>query len=119
MPNKRDIKLDAYGISQNGYRELLYHCKQYREMQKQLTGTSAAAAAARGKLEAIETAAAETDPVIGPYILKGIVEDIQYFCMPVPCSKQKYYRLRREIFARLAEKRGFFVKWPDDGGGEG
>lgn len=118
MPNKRDIKLDAYGISQNGYRELLYHCKQYREMQQQLTGTSAEAAAARGKLEAIEAAAAETDPVIGPYILMGVAEDIPYKDMPVPCCQKQYNRLRREFFARLAEKRGVFVKWPD-GRGEG
>lgn len=36
MPNKRDLKLDDYGISGNRYRELKSFCLQYQEWRDEL-----------------------------------------------------------------------------------
>lgn len=54
-----------------------------------------------GKIELVERAARETDPVLGKYILKGITEGLSYEALrissDIPCCRDTYYRLYRKF----------------------
>lgn len=63
----------------------------------------------RNRIDMIENTAKLTDPIIAPYILKGVTEGISYECMrariDIPCCKDKYYELYREFFWLLSRTR--------------
>lgn len=54
----------------------------------------------------LERAAKEADPVIGIYILKGVVRDQSYDVLranePIPCCRDIYYELYRKFFYILS-----------------
>lgn len=54
------------------------------------------------RIKLLKTVANETDPVIGPYILRGVAYELSYEVMnahkPIPCSKDIYYKLYRKFF---------------------
>lgn len=53
------------------------------------------------KIEMVERAARETDPVLGGYVLKGITEGLSYEALrissDIPCCRDTYYRLYRQF----------------------
>lgn len=61
-------------------------------------------------LEMVKQAAQETDEIIGPLILKAIVNDWSYDKLRarenVPCCKETYYELYRRFFYILSLNRG-------------
>lgn len=61
------------------------------------------------KIELIENAARNTDPDIGPYILKGVTEGLSYDVLKarldIPCCKDVYYDLYRRFFWLLHRSR--------------
>lgn len=62
------------------------------------------------RIEMVEVAAEATDSEIGKYILKGVTEGLSYDKLneeaPVPCGKDKYYKLYRKFFWLLSKMRG-------------
>lgn len=131
MGNKRDLKLDEYGISKHRYRELYNFCLQYPEFVKEkqdcyslnsaaLTGmprsgqvsnptASGAERAYRlGKnIELIEQTAIEACGELYPWILKAVTEGWTYntiYPLP-PCRKDRFYELRRKFFFLLSLKK--------------
>ena len=61
------------------------------------------------RIELIERAARDTDPVIGVYILRGVISGYSYECMKarldIPCCKDTYYELYRRFFWLLHKAR--------------
>ena len=61
------------------------------------------------RIELVERVAKETDPVIGPYILRGVTEERSYDQLraahDIPCCKDVYYNLYRKFFYLLSEAR--------------
>ena len=61
------------------------------------------------RIEMVEEAARETDPVIGSYILAGVTCGVSYEALnarfTVPCGKDMYYELYRKFFWLLSRKR--------------
>lgn len=58
------------------------------------------------RIDMLWRAAAETDSIIGNYILKGVVENKSYDCIRakygVPCCKDVYYKMYRKFFYILS-----------------
>lgn len=131
MPNKRDLRLNQYGISKFAYRELSNFCLQYEDKKNRIndlnntyrspqvtglphgSGTSNPVEEAAIKadqlqrdVELIQKTAYETDSVIAPAILKNVTQGIQYDYMEIPCGKNQFYTLRRKFFYLLATKKG-------------
>lgn len=119
-------------ISRHRYYELKHFCMQYPEWKKELEDISiyprlseheirstdpsdptVQIAAERerhlGYIDLINDVAKEVDPVLGIYILKGIVYGISYDFLKarldVPCGKEKYYELYRRFFSILDKKK--------------
>ena len=130
MPNKRDIKLDKYGLSKYKYRELKNFCLQYREKIAErnsycgisavrLTGVPGAggisdptfnAAARIEKLDRdillIEQTAIEVDAILYPYIISNVADGIPYEYMNnPPCGRRQFYEARRKFFYLLSLKK--------------
>lgn len=61
------------------------------------------------RIRMVEKAAKDADPVIGGYILKGILQGISYDKLSarykVPCSRDEYYKLYRRFFWVLSRLR--------------
>lgn len=123
MPNKRDIKLDEYGISKYAYRELLNFCLQYDEKKQQLTairdlnavayngtphGSSISnptqdkaerAARLSNDIKLIEQTAIETDSGIYQDIISNVTNiNMTYEVLNPPCGRRQFYTLRRKFF---------------------
>lgn len=64
----------------------------------------------RERMNMLERAAAETDSVIGSYILQAVTTGISYDILKVrleiPCCKDSYYNLYRKFFWILDRERG-------------
>jgi hypothetical protein len=130
MPDKRDLNLSDYGISQNRYRELKYFCLQYEEWKTQLqysieavksiqissmpgshtvADTTAVLAIKRVELEKkcrlIEQTALEADCDIYQYILKAVTQDITFnylqMMMDIPCGHNYFYKAKKRFYALL------------------
>lgn len=129
MPNKRDIKLDEYGISKHRYRELNNFCLQYPEFLKEKQGcyslsavvaddmpkgsgtsnptaSSAERAYRLGKnIELIEQTAIEAGGDLYPYILKAVAYGVTWDILQPPCGKNQFYKARRRFFFLLSLKK--------------
>lgn len=61
------------------------------------------------RMEMLQRVANETDPVLGSYILKAIIEDTSYARMNaqfnIPCCRDVYYELYRKFFYLLDKER--------------
>lgn len=61
------------------------------------------------RMNMVKKAADDTDPVIGGYILKGILQGISYDKLSartvLPCSRDQYYKLYRKFFWLLSQLR--------------
>lgn len=130
MPNKRDLKLDDYGISNKRYKELCGYCEQYREWKDELeykkdtvkskritdmptatSGEDATAALAirrielQNKCEIVEQTAIQTDSVLYPYIIKSVTEEVPCWyledIMGMPYCRKDFYAARRYFFFLL------------------
>lgn len=61
------------------------------------------------RIAMVEESAAEADPLLGPYLLRGVTEGLSYDCLKArlafPCSREAYYDSYRKFFWLLSEKR--------------
>ena len=61
------------------------------------------------RMNMVKKAAQDADPVIGSYILKGILQGFSYDKLSarykVPCSRDEYYKLYRRFFWLLSKLR--------------
>lgn len=130
MPNKWDISLNKYNISNKRYRELYYFCLQYREKKEELRncygiGSSSLSDMPKGgctsnavakqveraiklkrDIEIIEQCAIAADAEIYQYILKSVTKDLRYEFLNVPAGRRQFYESRRKFFYLLNQKRG-------------
>lgn len=60
-------------------------------------------------MDMVETVANQVDPVIGPYIFRGVTEGRTYENLRtnfnIPCNRSEYYEMYREFFYLLSEAR--------------
>lgn len=130
--NKRDLRLDQYGITKNRQRELIWFCKQYPEWKKTLSNfttlrgheltdmpkarknTSPTEELAfkkiklQSKCELIEKTAKETSADLYPYLIMSVCEEANFTQLEekkIPCSKACFYDLRRYFFVLLDKNR--------------
>jgi hypothetical protein len=128
-------KKNPYWISKHRYLQLVHYCLQYSEWKDQLnsftaisavnmdgmprgTGTGRSLentalmmAALSAKIERVESAAREADPVLAPYLIRavtrtGVGYDYLRQVMRIPCGRRQYYNLRRKFFWILSGKVG-------------
>ena len=63
----------------------------------------------QGKIDMIERIAKKVDPVIAPYLVKGVTEGFSYDNLrprtDIPCNREEYYALYRKFFWILSEER--------------
>ena len=123
----------SYWIEKHRYYELKHFCLQYPIWRKACAGldglathniaehrssgetsdpTSKASEAREwyiNRMELVEKIANNTDPVIAPYILKGVTEGRPYDYLRlqynIPCGKDMYYDLYRRFFWLLSKER--------------
>ena len=61
------------------------------------------------RIAMVEESAAEADPLLGPYLLRGVTEGLSDDCLKarlaLPCSREAYYESYRKFFWLLSEKR--------------
>lgn len=131
MGQKRDLRLDGYGISKARYRELYYFCLQYREFlsEKQAcytldgrimpeqtrirktgrsdpTANKAERAYILGKnIELIEQTVIEASGNLYPWLLKALTEGLGYNDIMPPCGKNEFYTTRRRFYFLLSLKK--------------
>ena len=124
-------KANPYWISKHRYYELKHFCMQYPEWRRALLAISEYKSGLSGKqgnqqadptaaiasrrielskrIDILEQAAHQTDPVIGEYILKGVISGLSYDSMKarieIPCCKDMYYHLYRRFFWLLDRMR--------------
>lgn len=126
---------NPYWIERHRYYELKHFCLQYQSWKRAyfaLDGMSKrpadlAAIAKRypggdpvskcvearifykDRIDMVEKAARETDPIIGRYILRAVTEGVSYEVAKtrdhIPCSKDVYYELYRKFFWLLHQAR--------------
>lgn len=130
MPNKRDIKLDKYGISPKRYKELCGFCEQYPDWKKELSqysvvkspiisdmpkaplhnsDTTGDMAVKRFETETkctlIEETAYETSFEFSQYLIKAICYEVPVNYLiayeEMPLGKSQFYELRRKFFYYL------------------
>lgn len=120
---------NKYWIDRHRYYELLHFCLQYplwkkkyteidgwikhressyisvmnRSQREELVSNQAEARLYfSNRIEIVERAAEETDPVIGQYILNAVTNGVSYEKMKarlnIPCCKDTYYDLYRKFF---------------------
>lgn len=125
--SKKDISLEKYGISQNRYRELMYFCLQYKELQESINyglkgntydgmphGSSKGSIAeeraiknamALEKCRLIEDTAKDADCRIWEYILQSVTEGTPYEYMDVPAGRRQFYEARKKFFYLLSQRK--------------
>lgn len=129
-------KKNRYWIEKERYYELLHFCRQYPVWKKKYAYAdgysrnifSQYKSSSEGKtdsptercaeereyyfkrMEMVEQAAIQTDPVIGHYIITGVSEGLSFDILNVryhvPCCKDTYYTLYRKFFWILDKVRG-------------
>jgi hypothetical protein len=134
--NKRELRLEKYGISNKRYKELCGFCEQYPEWLDELqyktdtmkscgidgmpgaptkqsdqTGNLAVRRAElRNKCELIEKTAMQADPDLYQYIIKSVCYEQPFFylqeIMGMPCSRHMFYDRRRYFFYLLDKNKG-------------
>jgi hypothetical protein len=135
LPNRRDLKLDDYGISRKRYKELCGFCEQYPEWIDELqyktdilksktitdmplppsrVGNQQEDLAIRRielqkKCEVIEQTAIEADADLYKYIIKNVCYEkpIYYLIntMGMPCSERSFRDKKRYFFYLLAKNK--------------
>ena len=128
MPNKRDLNLDKYNISQFRYRELKYFCLQYEEWKTELNnnidavkstqitdmpsshaiGDSTCNLAVRRvelfrNCELIEQMAIKADCGIYQSIIKNVTQGIAFEYMDAYCGRRQFYLARNKFFYLLSK----------------
>jgi len=124
-------KQNQYYISRHRYYELKHFCLQYPEFKKaynnlcgkipggvfqinkddtvRIDKSAEVRQRYLDKITIIEDTAKRLDPILGPYILKGVTEGLPYtyFRMHdnIPCCKDVYYDLYRKFFWILDYKK--------------
>ena len=139
--NKRQLKLENYGISNHRYQELQNFCRQYPEWKDELkhntdtvkspnlngmsrggkiSDQTAELAARRAQLDTkcriIEQAAAVAGGDLSQYIIKSVCggEPMWYLrdIMGMPCERDTFYDARRYFFYLLDKKDKY--AYPED-----
>jgi len=129
MSNKRDLRLDQFGISKHRYRELSNFCLQYKEFIAEKnscynlsgvaitgmphstavsdpTANKAERAYKLGKnIELIEQTAIEACGELYPYIIKSVSEGIPWEYLLPPIGRRQFYQERRKFFYLLSLKK--------------
>lgn len=131
MPDKKDLKLEKYGVSKYRYRELYNFCLQYEEKKVRRrrlfnNAVSEAPLYSGGRchpgeadslmtqaylrlsedISLIEDTAFDVDRVIAPFILKNVTLGVPFeYLGLVPCSRGEFYALRRNFFLLLDSRR--------------
>lgn len=131
--NKRDIKLDKYGISKKRYKELCGFCEQYPEWKQQLesytllsspqitdmpiahkntdkVGDMAVRLDGLGlKCSLIEDTARQASADYAEYIIKSVCYEVPInyliMCDGLALSKSSFYRIRRLFFYLLDQNK--------------
>ena len=128
-------KKNPYWLERHRYYELKHFCMQYPLWVKEraaidgmvmmkygvslyspdLSSNDPTAKAAdvrlfyTNRIEMVERAARETDPIIGSYILVGVTCGVSYEALnarsKIPCGKDMYYDLYRKFFWLLSRER--------------
>lgn len=126
-------KRNEYHIEKHRYYELKHYCLQYNLWKRALvtinvyptqmgdkvifpntqSDPTAELAEKRiqyaDKIEMLDRVAFEADPIIGPYVLKGIVAGMSYETLRtrtnIPCGKDLYYAVYRKFFWLLDKVR--------------
>lgn len=127
-------KRNRYWIDKHRYYELKHFCLQYpiwKEMLRTLDGyESRSNVIVLGKprnrsskteddalrrkyyserIDMLKSAAKDTDPILGFYILRGVLSEMSYdkltLRQKIPCSRDKYYELYRRFFWLLSKVR--------------
>jgi hypothetical protein len=131
LPNKRDLKLDDYGISNKRYKELCGFCEQYREWKDELefkkdimkskvitdmpippsrvSNPQEELAIRRTELQAkcelIEQTAIQADTGMYQYIIKSVTEEVPCWyleeIMGMPYCRKDFYAARRYFYFLL------------------
>lgn len=115
MPNKRDLKLDKYGVDRYRFRELYNFCRQYSAKRQQANALSgiraisysgmpfgsqvsnqtATMAELRERLlddcRLIEHTAEQADPGLKKQIIANVTEGIPWERMAVPAGRRQFY----------------------------
>lgn len=133
--NKRDLKLDKYGISKKRYKELCGFCEQYPEWKRQIrnstfisavdmdgmphnpnkgtadTTANAALSLMRKKecCELIERVAKMASSDFYSFIIKSVCYEVSVTRLltidRMPCSQSSFYDLRRYFFYLLDKEK--------------
>lgn len=126
---------NPYYISQHRYYELKHFCLQYPEWIRSLTELGIQIQSCKlgdvkvsvydisdpveklieqrdtyiSKIELINRASNDTDPVLGRFVLTGVTKGLSYDCInakeTVPCCKDVYYNFYRKFFWILSQIR--------------
>jgi hypothetical protein len=136
MPNKRELKLDKYGISSKRYKELCGFCEQYPDWKKELlqysvvkspiisdmpkapmnnSDTTGEMAVRRCEKESkctlIEETAIETSTEFAQYLIKSICYEVPVNYLisyeEMPLAKSQFYELRRKFFFILDKNKKY------------
>ncbi len=124
-------KNNEYYISKHRYYELKHYCLQYNLWRRALAIMNLYPGKSEGivqgntsdptnnlaekrsqyldKIEMLDKVAKDTDPVIGPCVLKGIITGMSYDALKtqidIPCCKDSYYTIYRKFFWLLDKVR--------------
>jgi hypothetical protein len=133
--NKRNLKLDAYGISGKRYKELSGFCEQYPEWVETLRNQSYVSGVAsdgmpkaqytksdatgriavkmneiRKRKQLIDDVAKEASPDLCRYIIKSVCYEVPFWYlqdfMKIPCGRNTFYDARW-FFFYLLDRRKF------------
>lgn len=133
MVTKELSQKNRYWISKHRQYELKHFCLQYHTWKQEYaalsyisTSVSARARTSntpsdptgnlvtkrayyKDRIDLIEKAAAETDAVLGAYILKAVTEGLSYSALKsrfkIPCGRDTYYACYRRFFWLLSNSR--------------
>jgi hypothetical protein len=130
LPNRRELKLNDYGISSKRYKELCGFCEQYTEWKDELefkkdtlksknitdmplatSGEDATQVLAirridlESKCKIIENTAKQTNEYLAPYIIKSVTEEVPCWyleeIMGMATCRKDFYAARRYFFFLL------------------
>lgn len=111
--NRRYIKLDKYGISQERYRELSAFVMQYQEWKDGLSKQSSTKLSSKVAMVdiAAEKCSQETvgDNGLTEYIIKNVTEERPFYylkeIMRMPYNDRTFYNARKRFFIILNESK--------------